>query len=87
MNDPKPEIVIKPDGVYEVVLRFASEKFVSLIRDSYGYNENLSHYVTKALADRYVEENFTELSKLIDLDLVKLLATRKLAGIVAKEGS
>lgn len=42
---------------------------------------------TKALAEKYVHDNYAELAKLIDLDTVNLLATRKLAGMVASEGS
>lgn len=84
MANDNVEITIRPDGVYQVVMAFPAEKFKELIKDGYGYRENLSSWVTQLLADRYVKENYAELSKLIDLETVKLLATRKLANVVAK---
>lgn len=77
------EIILRDDGLYEIKIVYPKAKLIELVRDSFGYRENLSSYVTKALADKFVNENYSELKKLIDLDLVKLLATRQLAGVVA----
>lgn len=80
------EIVLKDDGFYEITFKYPKEKINDLIIDSrYGENRNIANLITNALAEKYVNENYAELKKLIDLDLVKLLATRKLAGVVASD--
>lgn len=83
MKDQKPEVILREDGFYQITLLYGKERIDNLINDSYGHRDNLAQMVTNVFAEKYVEKNFSELSKLIDLDLVKLLATRKLAGIVA----
>ncbi len=79
----KPEIIVRPDGVYELTLAITQDEFSRLLRE-YQARNSLMENITGHFAKAYVEKNFSELSKLIDLDLVKLLATRKLAGVVAE---
>ena len=81
----KPEIILREDGFYEIKIVYPVSKLSELIRDGYGYEKNLAWEVTKTLAEKFVNDNYSKLSALIDMDLVKLLATRKLAGIVAKD--
>lgn len=85
MKNKEAEIILREDGFYQITLVYPKDKLRELILDGYGYDKNLAWHVTEKLAEKYMNENYTELKKLIDLDLVKLLATRKLAGIVASE--
>lgn len=79
------EVILREDGFYQISLIYPKAKFQDLIREGYGYKDNLAFHVTEKLAEKYVNENYAELKGLIDLDLVKLLATRKLAGVVASD--
>lgn len=79
------DIVLREDGFYQISLAYPKANLRNLIQDGYGYEKNLAWHVTEKLAEKYVNENYAELKKLIDLDLIKLLVTRKLAGLVASE--
>lgn len=81
------EITVKDGEVYELRMVISKEDISKLLKDGYGYRENLSNHITAEFAKKYVIENYAELKKLIDLDLIKLLATRKLAGVVAGDES
>lgn len=84
MKNEQVDIIVKEDGIYEVRIVFPKERFNELIRDSYGYRDNLASKVTEIFAAKYVTDHYQELMKLIDLDLVKLLATRNLTRVLAK---
>lgn len=79
------EIVLRDDGFYEVKILFPKDRMNELIRQGYHDREwSIHNQVTGKFAKLFVEKHFDELSKLIDLETVKVLATRKLANIVAK---
>lgn len=79
----KPELIIREDGVYEITLLCKPEDLYFLIKDSYGDRTNIQHEIIQLFAKEYVKKNFDAISNLIDMETVKLLATRKLAGVVA----
>lgn len=83
----EPEIILRDDGFYEIKFLYPKDRVNDLVNDSWGKNNShLADIITHIFAAQYVKDNYDKLSALIDLDLVKLLATRKLAGVVAGNG-
>lgn len=79
----QPEVILRDDGFYEIKLLYPKDKLMELIRDGYGYKENIIYLINEKFAQKFVDTNFDELAKMIDMDTVKLLATRKVAGVVS----
>lgn len=73
----KTEFILQPDGAYELRLIMKAEDIKEVYNSSYT-TENICRKVAEKFADEYVSKNFNELSKLIDLDTLKVLATRQI---------
>lgn len=86
MADKEVEIILREDGFYQVKMLFEKERFADLLREGAYHRDSLSNYVTQEFAKVFVQKNFDDLSKLIDLETVKLLATRRVVGAVAGDG-
>ena len=90
-KEPKVEIKVDDNKVYTVTVSVAEEElsalFISRSRSYISggrYNINFEDEVTRLFAQEFVTRNFDEIASLIDMDTVKLLATRQLAGVVQK---
>ena len=83
--DKKAEIIVKDGEVYELRMVISKPSLEDLIRDHH-YRENIGMYVSQEFAKKFVDAKFDELSKLIDFETVKVLATRAITRTVIGNG-
>lgn len=90
MTEPKIEIRVDENKIYIVTTSMKEEQLTQLFND---YSRGMArgrdmaffeNRVTELFAQEYLKRNFDEIAKMIDLETVKLLATRKLADVVSK---
>ena len=85
---PVTVLKVKEDGkIYEITTTFREQHLAELISlDPYSNNRhlpNLQREIAEVVVKEFVKRNYDEVVKLIDMDTVKLIATRDLAGVVA----
>lgn len=88
MDKPKVEIKVEDNNIYKLTLKVSEEQLQDLFisADNYSgrsYDFYFEKEVTQLFAKEYVRRNFDGIAKMIDLDTVKLLATRHLAKVVS----
>ncbi len=87
-QEPKVEIKVDANKVYQVTIS-VDELGLRDMLVTHGRHGMTNHNfyfekeVTKLFAQEYVKLNFDTIASLIDIDTVKLLATRELANVVS----
>lgn len=77
------EFIVRPDGLYQISMVFSQADAKALVQGSYGSRGGFEEKIAYAFAEEYLKRNYDKLVGLIDLDTIKLLATRRLAADVA----
>lgn len=88
-QEPKVAITVDENKIYKVTTTIDEDGLKDLlISHRNGMKVNYNFYfekeVTELFAQEYVKRNFDSIANLIDLETVKMLATRQLAKIVSK---